>query len=63
MMRHLTEGVSGKGKAVRRPKMLACPSPESFKEAFEGEAEYGPLVTLSNHLGGCWLGGFGKTPL
>ena len=39
-----------KVKASSECPKTACPSPESFKEAFEGEAEYIFVVTLSNHL-------------
>ena len=43
-----------KVKASPECPKTACPSPESFKEAFEGEAEYIFVVTLSNHLSGCY---------
>ena len=43
-----------KVKASSECPKTACPSPESFKEAFEGEAEYIFVVTLSNHLSGCY---------
>lgn len=32
----------------------ACPSPEDFKEQFDCEAEWIFVVTLSNHLSGCY---------
>lgn len=32
----------------------ACPSPEKFKEAYECEADYVFVVTLSNHLSGTY---------
>ena len=43
-----------KVKASSECPKTACPSPESFKEAFEGDAEYIFVVTLSNHLSGCY---------
>ena len=43
-----------KVKASPECPKTACPSPESFKEAFEGDAEYIFVVTLSNHLSGCY---------
>ena len=43
-----------KVKASSECPKTAWPSPESFKEAFEGDAEYIFVVTLSNHLSGCY---------
>lgn len=43
-----------KVKASPECPRTACPSPESFKEAFETDAEYIFVVTLSNHLSGCY---------
>ncbi len=43
-----------KVKASPECPRTACPSPESFKEAFDTDAEYVFVVTLSNHLSGCY---------
>lgn len=43
-----------KVKASPECPRTACPSPESFKEAFDTDAEYIFVVTLSNHLSGCY---------
>lgn len=41
-------------KASPECPKTACPSPESFKEAFQTDAEYIFVVTLSNHLSGSY---------
>ncbi len=43
-----------KVKASPECPKTACPSPESFKKAFETDAEYIFVVTLSNHLSGSY---------
>lgn len=53
-----------KVKASSECPKTACPSPESFKEAFEGDARIyfrGNAFEPSERL--LQLGGFGKTPL
>ena len=41
-------------KQAKECPKTACPSPEEFKEQFEGEEEWIFVVTLSTHLSGCY---------